>query len=55
MDYMKLKYSDLQILKHSLQYYINRPDADNEDLEQEKHLLNKIVERVEEMKERYRI
>lgn len=51
---MKLKYKSLQIIKHALQYYIQRECAD-EDIEVEKHLLERVTEEVDTMKEKYRI
>jgi hypothetical protein len=50
-----LKYKDLQIIKHSLQHYIQRSGATEKDIEEEKRLLEKITIEVEEMKEKYGI
>lgn len=50
-----MKYKELQIIKHSLQHYIKRPNASVKDIEQEKRLLEKITHEVNEMKERYEI
>jgi hypothetical protein len=50
-----MKYRDLQIIKHSLQHYIERPNASEKDVEQEKRLLEKITLEVDEMKEKYGI
>lgn len=50
-----MKYRDLQIIKHSLQHYIDRPNASEKDVEQEKRLLEKITLEVDEMKEKYGI
>ena len=36
------KYRKLQTIKHALQYYIARPDADPKDIEQEKALLESV-------------
>lgn len=49
------EYKKKQIIKHALQYYIKRQDADEKDIRQEQALLDSIVEDVEEMKERYGI
>lgn len=40
------EYTEAQIIKHALAYYIQRPDAYKEDLKQECRLLNKYVEKV---------
>ena len=50
-----MKYRDLQIIKHALQYYVKRPNATEKDIAQENRLLDKITNEVEEMKERYGI
>jgi hypothetical protein len=50
-----MKYKELQIIKHSLQHYIKRPNATEKDVEQEKRLLEKITIEVDEMKEKYNI
>ena len=50
-----MKYKELQIIKHSLQHYIKRPDASEKDIESEKRLLEKITLEVDETKERYGI
>lgn len=47
------KYRKLQTIKHALQYYITRPDADLKDIEQEKALLEKIKEEIRETKEKW--
>lgn len=52
---LNVKYKELQILKHSLQYYITRPDATLKDIETEKRLLAKVTNEVEKTKERYDI
>lgn len=49
------KYKELQILKHSLQHYIERPNATEKDIQQEKRLLEKITLEVDELKEKYGI
>ena len=36
---MRSTYRNLQIIKHALQYYLTRPNADEKDLAREKNLL----------------
>lgn len=52
---LSLKYKELQILKHSLQYYITRTNSTVKDIEEEKRLLAKVTDEVEEMKGMYGI
>lgn len=52
---INLKYKELQIIKHSLQHYVTRPNATAKDIKQEKRLLDKVIQEVNEMKERYGI
>lgn len=49
------EYAELQIVKHALQHYIKRPDANEKDIAQEKRLLKKVEKNVETLKERYGI
>ena len=42
MNY-KFSYKHLQIIKHALQHYVGREDADKKDIETEKRLLKKIT------------
>ncbi|URN85855.1 hypothetical protein [Acetobacterium wieringae] len=49
------EYKEAQIIKHALRHYINRPDADEKDVDTEKILLNKYEEKVERLKCRNRI
>lgn len=51
----KLKYKELQIIKHSLQYYIKRPNARPKEIEEEKQLIDKITFKVDRLKEKYGI
>ncbi|WP_170254038.1 hypothetical protein [Acetobacterium paludosum] len=44
------EYKEAQIIKHALQYYINRPDAEEKDIETEKLLLHQFEEKVERLK-----
>lgn len=50
-----MKYKDLQIIKHALQYYINRLCATEKEKAEESRLLHKITVTVEEMQEKYGI
>lgn len=52
---MYLNYTESQIAKHALQQYINRPDANDKEIEQEKRLLEKLEENIEWKKEVYHI
>lgn len=47
------KYRKLQTIKHALQYYITRADADPKDIEQEKALLEKIKAEIIETKSKW--
>lgn len=47
---MSTYYKDIQIVKHALQFYINRTNADEKDLEREKRLLKKIENEVSDFK-----
>lgn len=49
------EYTELQIIKHALNYYIKRPEATVKDTKQELHLLNKIESKVENLKDVYGI
>lgn len=44
---MRSTYRNLQIIKHALQYYISRPNANEKDLAREKSLLKRIEDEVE--------
>lgn len=50
-----MKYKELQIIKHSLQRYVRRPEATEKEVDEEIRLLNKIENQVDQMKERYEI
>ena len=52
---MRSTYRNLQIIKHALQYYISRPDANEKDLGREKDLLERIEDEVEIYQERNHI
>ena len=45
----------LQTVKHALQYYITRPNANEKDLVREKNLLKQVEEDIEWYEERHRI
>ena len=45
-------YRKLQTVKHALQYYITRPNANEKDLAREKNLLKQVEEEVEIFQER---
>ena len=48
-------YRKLQTVKHALQYYITRPNANEKDLAREKNLLKQDEEEVEIFQERNHI
>ncbi|MFQ9253430.1 MAG: hypothetical protein ACLUZU_14855 [Faecalibacillus intestinalis] len=48
-------YRKLQTVKHALQYYITRPNANEKDLAREKNLLKQVEEEVEIFRERNHI
>lgn len=48
-------YRKLQTVKHVLQYYITRPNANEKDLAREKNLLKQVEEEVEIFQERNHI
>lgn len=47
---MSTYYKDIQIVKHALQFYINRTNADEKDLEREKRLLKKLKKKLMNIK-----
>lgn len=49
------RYAELQTLKHALQYYIKRPGASERDIIKETHLLERITDRIDILKDMYRI
>jgi hypothetical protein len=50
------KYKQVQIIKHALQYYVNRPNAEFEKhIESERNLLKKFEKEAEELKIKYEI
>ncbi len=52
---MRSTYRNLQIVKHALQYYISRPNANEKDLAREKSLLERIEDEVEYYQKAYHI
>ena len=48
-------YRKLQTVKHALQYYITRQNANEKDLAREKNLLKQVEEEVEIFQERNHI
>lgn len=52
---MRSTYRNLQIIKHALQYYISRLNANEKDLAREKNLLKSVEEEVEIYQERNHI
>lgn len=52
---MRSTYRNLQIIKHALQYYISRPNANEKDLVREKNLLKSVEKEVEIYQERNHI
>jgi hypothetical protein len=49
------EYKKLQIIKHALQYYVERPGGDPKDFDTERLVLKEVTEEVERLKERYGI
>lgn len=52
---LHLKYKELQMIKHALQCYVKRENASENDIQQEKILLDKVTDEVTIMKEKYGI
>ena len=48
-------YIKAQIIKHALQHYIKRDGANEQDIKQEKKVLEEVKEDIERMKIRYHI
>lgn len=46
------KLRTMQIIKHALQHYITRPDADPKDIEQEKQLLQRYEDDIRALKKK---
>ena len=49
------QYRRMQTVKHALQYYISRPNANEKDLVREKNLLKSVEKEVEIYQERNHI
>lgn len=45
-----VKYRDMQIIKHALQYYITRPYATSKEIKQDEAVLEKVEEEIETFK-----
>lgn len=41
---LELRYKDLKILKHALEYYIERPGISTKDWQEEKQLLDVVID-----------
>lgn len=52
---MRLSYKELQIVKHALQHYVNRPNSTDKEVEEENRVLAKFINKVDEVKEEYNI
>lgn len=49
------KYTEAQIIKHALEYYINREGSTEQDKIKEGNLLQKYKDKVDRLKIKYRI
>ena len=52
---MNLNYTKLQIIKHALQYYLQRPNMTKSDIKREIELLTEVEMEIDELKEKYNI
>ena len=52
---MSSYYRKMQTVKHALQYYLTRPNANEKDLVREKNLLKQVEEEVEIYQEKHHI
>lgn len=52
---MRSTYRNLQIIKHALQYYITRSNANEKDLVREKNLLKRVEDDIEWYEEKHHI
>jgi len=48
-------YKCLQIIKHALRNYIDRPDASPEDIAEEQQVLDQVTKELDELKLKYGI
>ena len=53
-DVMK-RYIKVQIIKHALMKYIQRPEATQKEIEREKRLIQEYTEEAEWLKQKYKI
>lgn len=49
------RYTEAQIIKHALQFYIKRPCADPKDIHKERTVLTNIEDEIDRLRERNRI
>jgi hypothetical protein len=49
------EYKEVQIIKHALMRYIERSEATDKEIEEEKRLIQDYTERAERLKQRYGI
>lgn len=49
------KYKAVQIIKHALMYYLERPSATDKEIEEEKYLLKQVSNEVEMLKQKFGI
>ena len=49
------EYVKVQIIKHALMRYVERPEATEKEIKQEKELIDRYTEKANYLKERYRI
>lgn len=49
------QYRRMQTIKHALQYYIARPNANEKDLVREKNLIKRVEDDIERYEERHHI
>ena len=52
---INLNYTKLQIIKHALQYYLQRPNMTKDDVKREIDLLAEVEMEIDELKEKYGI
>ncbi|WP_436880683.1 hypothetical protein [Staphylococcus haemolyticus] len=52
---MSNKYREQQIIKHALQYYIQRPNASELDKKREQKVLEKVTDEVKRMQDKWNI
>lgn len=52
---INLNYTKLQIIKHALQHYLQRPNMTKSDVKREIELLTEVETEIYELKEKYGI